>query len=503
MQVSQTTTMGGSSRPQSITVGSFNSLLQKAKYHCQEGDGLRAVHAYTEALKEYQSAISIREAVSGRYHLETEDLYFELFACRERLHEYEAQLEAERTSMSIALYRHMSLSGTCLDDYHEHGDYCTIRSILIVHKGLYSKQVEEYIANHRKSVAYEKIGDIHRAVGNYDAAIAEYNMAISIEEGAIGRNGPTRSFLCRKVACIAYFLAAAAAEMIANDGAKVLSLTIQSRHVNWKMADKISSKWLKEVTRNMSVHSHGVHTDIVVAIMNGDGLYHSQDFNAAILEYQWAARIKPGGGGGGAGDDGMDLMSDLVIDEAGSSNSNSRESTVTETHDDQSTTNAVSAMIDLLHGEFDKVHSHMDILEEKIDSSCVRLRKRVNKKLDKVLSSMDNICEKVSSELEVVPVKDRSTTSFLTDEISASRTLCNDQHMVSPCKSAWKCSDLSWTKCLFSLWITDRNVQAGTTRAPTSDDTGATPKGPPTCAPYCSKGEHLWEEPSLEESQQQ
>ena len=489
----------------------YKTLIEQANEFCEKGEGYRKVGKYTQAIKQYQQALVIRESLCGRYDtIEIEDIYFDLFDCHERekqrrknlellgnseeeedhgvvdmdsipynitvktknrrvpsprkyddhsdpmasvegsrgrtsglastvdtdekddynddYYKDDKHMELERTNLYIERYRHMSTSWKTDTPYN--GDYSMIDKILqrrnpTTHS---TSKLETYIKKHGQCVAYEKMGDMQRSLGNFDLALDAYHKAIVIEQEDWGPSGPTLSYLCRKVACIISLL-------VGNAGSSSGGSSI--KNIDWKLADKISSKWMDTYKRHLS-------SDVCYAIQKGDECYQKFDYHHAILEYQWGATSTKSSSirtlstytsnTSSILSDADDIpLIDLVIEEeespahvlrnhsSGTSStklahkkaksqppsdeaqSRSKDQVQEASTDDKgenhcsSTYDDIQIVLELVQREFSKVHDRMDTLESRVERHSVKLKKRVDKKLSKVLDSIEKVSVKTAT----------------------------------------------------------------------------------------------------------
>ena len=322
-------------------------------------------------------------------------------------------MELERTNLHIERYRHMSTSWKMDTPYN--GDYSMIDKILQRRNpNIHNKsKLETYVKNHGQCVAYEKMGDMQRSLGNFDLAFDAYHKAIAIEQsGEGGPSGPTLSYLCRKVACIISLVA----------GTNVSSNTNMPK-IDWKMADKIGDKWMDYYRRHLS-------SDVCYAIQKGDEYYQEFDYHHAILEYQWGASSMMKSSSSRTISTYLSSkcsssicsytddipLTDLVIEEEEAPNAAPAEKTIEEVFDQSSGTSTIKLddktahsqspshapsclsdiqiVLDLVQREFAKVHTRMDTLESRVERHSVKLKKRVDKKMSKVLDSIEKATTK-------------------------------------------------------------------------------------------------------------
>jgi tetratricopeptide (TPR) repeat protein len=243
--------------------GNDKQTLKRAK-ECQEhGESIVATikdpKNYEPFIESLTHSLLKRESVLGRYNHITAQSYSALGDVYLQMNEPRAVV-MYRTCFRI----HTFLYGKC--NGHISGAF---RDVLSRQRGLSQQEIEEVRSDVLESMKFEMEGDLLRRLGDWKAAVREYQKAARVEEFAFGRDNPDLAFICRKMACLASIKKGATLHHV----------------LDFEEADRLGHKWMKNSKESLSPST-------CAYIRKGDKYYESLLYGHAVSEYLRATMIE-------------------------------------------------------------------------------------------------------------------------------------------------------------------------------------------------------------------
>ena len=171
-----------------------NCKLNLARTHHTNGVDLQRAGDYDRSLVEHRKAVTLRESILGRSHLETARSYYVIGCALSDNGEFDPAIAEMRRALRIRL---LVFGKDHLDTIEVVENIATI---LYAKGGMSAEAIEEYKNAILNSLDLENEGDANSRKQDYKSALIFYRKALKLEEKSLGDLHPATCDLYLKMA---------------------------------------------------------------------------------------------------------------------------------------------------------------------------------------------------------------------------------------------------------------------------------------------------------------